>query len=119
MTRRDDSNLVTFTVGAIVGAAAGALAALLLAPRSGEETRHQISEGAHDAKEKTAKLLEDARENARRTLQTTKISLSEKMALLTEAIDAGRKAAGEARREWGKGNHQGEDQEKKVESDKN
>ncbi|MBD3362486.1 YtxH domain-containing protein [Candidatus Dojkabacteria bacterium] len=40
---------INFMAGAIVGAAAGAVVALLYAPRSGKETRAKLKEGAEKA----------------------------------------------------------------------
>ncbi|HEU5451218.1 MAG TPA: YtxH domain-containing protein [Terriglobales bacterium] len=54
----------SFLIGLGVGVAAG----LLLAPASGEETRHRIAEGAHDLREqgqrKVAKVIRMGRREA-------------------------------------------------------
>lgn len=54
----------SFLIGLGVGVAAG----LMLAPASGEETRHRIAEGAHDLREqgqrKVAKVIRMGRREA-------------------------------------------------------
>lgn len=68
-----------------------------MAPRAGTETRHQLSESVSDLKEKGAKLVEDVRETAGFQLGNVRENLGKKISLISEAIDAGRKAAGDAR----------------------
>ena len=46
----------------LLGAAAGAAAALLLAPRSGEETRKQLAEWLESNREKAREFLEKERD---------------------------------------------------------
>lgn len=53
-------NAGKFVAGALIGAAAGALAGVLLAPKSGKETRKDI---ANKAKEYTAKGKEMAKKS--------------------------------------------------------
>ena len=48
----------TFIEGIAVGAVAGAIAALLLAPKSGQETRDKIKEELMEIKDKIVKQLE-------------------------------------------------------------
>lgn len=52
----------------LIGLGVGAAAALLLAPASGQETRHRIAEGAHDLKEQgqrqVAKVIRMGRREA-------------------------------------------------------
>jgi gas vesicle protein len=58
MSDRDEFG--SFLVGFIVGGLTGALAALLLAPQSGEDTRVVIKEKAIELKDKTGETIEDA-----------------------------------------------------------
>ena len=52
----------------LIGLGIGAAAALLLAPASGQETRHRIAEGAHDLKQQgqrqVAKVIRMGRREA-------------------------------------------------------
>ncbi|MDR0794361.1 MAG: YtxH domain-containing protein [Chitinophagaceae bacterium] len=47
-------------IGTVAGIVAGAVAGLLLAPQSGAETRHQISDSAVDLKKRLKKLKNKA-----------------------------------------------------------
>jgi gas vesicle protein len=59
-------NLTGFIVGAVVGAAVGAGVALLLAPRTGKETRSLLASKTREIKDRAASALEQARETVRR-----------------------------------------------------
>jgi gas vesicle protein len=48
-------------LGIVIGAVAGGLAALLLAPRSGRETRQYIKERASDAQEMVQQRVQDVK----------------------------------------------------------
>lgn len=49
----------------LLGAAAGAVAGVLLAPRSGEETRERLKDWLEEKREKTQEFLEKEREHLR------------------------------------------------------
>ena len=53
-----------FLVGFIVGGAVGAIAGLLLAPQSGEETREMIAKTSSDLYDKTEDSLKEIKEKA-------------------------------------------------------
>jgi gas vesicle protein len=57
---KESSNSRDFVTGAIVGGLAGALAALLLAPKSGKELRGNLNEQTSTLRGKTDKLRETA-----------------------------------------------------------
>lgn len=61
---RESSNSRDFVTGAIVGGLAGALAALLLAPKSGKELRGNLNEQTSTLKSKGIDLASVAREKA-------------------------------------------------------
>jgi len=58
MSDRDEFG--AFLVGFIVGGLTGAVAALLLAPQSGEETRTLIKEKSIELRDKASETVEDA-----------------------------------------------------------
>ncbi|MEN4042828.1 MAG: YtxH domain-containing protein [Anaerolineaceae bacterium] len=58
MAERDEFG--AFLIGFIVGGLTGAVAALLLAPQSGEETRSVIREKAIELKDRASHSLDDA-----------------------------------------------------------
>jgi gas vesicle protein len=79
MTRRipmkkETSNVL---VAFLVGAVAGGVAALLLAPASGTETRKKLAEGLRRAKEKAAEELDHAKEIADLQRQAIKEAYAE------------------------------------------
>jgi gas vesicle protein len=53
-----------FALGAVIGAAAGIIAGLLTAPKSGKETRADIKEKAGELKNEAAKRADDAKERS-------------------------------------------------------
>ena len=60
----DESNFGSFLMGFTVGALAGAIVSLLMAPQSGEETRQVLKEKAIGLKEKGAETYEDTKQRA-------------------------------------------------------
>ena len=60
----DESNFGSFLMGFTVGALAGAIVSLLMAPQSGEETRQVLKEKAIELKEKGAETYEDTKQRA-------------------------------------------------------
>ena len=53
-----------FFTGVAIGAAIGAIAGILLAPQSGEETREKLGDMAKDVAGKTEKTVKDIQEKA-------------------------------------------------------
>lgn len=53
-----------FLAGFIVGGALGAIAGILLAPQSGEETRELLSDASKDVVKKTDKTVKDIQDRA-------------------------------------------------------
>jgi gas vesicle protein len=76
--------LMAFAIGAIAGAAV----ALLYAPASGEETRKRLAQRARDGKERAAGMARESREFIGRQREN-----------ITAAVDAGREAFKDARKE--------------------
>ena len=97
MAEENQSKVGAFVGGALLGGALGAVLGLLMAPRSGTETRHQLAEGIADIREKSAKMVEDVSDSTGGRFGNVRETLGKKISLISEAIDAGRKAAGEAR----------------------
>jgi gas vesicle protein len=63
-TDRDNNNSRDFVTGAIVGGLAGALAALLLAPKTGKELRDSLNEQTSSLRNKSGDLASVAKEKA-------------------------------------------------------
>lgn len=61
----ENNSATTFLSGLIVGAAVGAGVALLLAPRSGKETRALLTDKARDLKDRAQHAFERSKEVVR------------------------------------------------------
>ncbi|WP_096202648.1 YtxH domain-containing protein [Bacillus sp. FJAT-45350] len=55
-----DMNTKDFLIGSLIGGIVGASAALLMAPKSGKELRHDLNEQAQMAKDKTSEFTNNA-----------------------------------------------------------
>jgi len=88
-----------FLAGLLVGAALGAVAALLFAPAPGEETRELLSQKGIELKGKAKELSDVAKEKAEALEAKGRISMEEKLAKLEEAVEEGKKTADKTRTE--------------------
>ena len=88
-----------FLAGLLVGAALGAVAALLFAPAPGEETRELLSQKGIELKGKAKELSDEAKERAEALQAKSRIAMEEKLAKLEEAVDEGKKTAAKTRTE--------------------
>lgn len=81
-----DNNLngKDFLLGAFVGGVIGALAALLLAPKSGRELREDISEQYHQVSEKTKVLASDMSRKSQQIVH----DVSEKTQAIAQEVSA-------------------------------
>jgi gas vesicle protein len=76
----------------LLGGLAGAGAALLLAPKSGNETRQRIREMAGEVKAKTEDYVEQAKGRVNSTIEKGKGYIQEKKSIVTTAVEAGKEA---------------------------
>jgi gas vesicle protein len=76
----------------LTGAAAGAVAALLYAPKSGRESREQLRGYARQTEEGIRELAGRAGELWDETVEKGKDFLEDKKTVLSEALEAGREA---------------------------
>jgi len=67
-----DSDFGAYFMGFIIGGLAGAVAALLLAPQSGEETRSVIKTKSIELKDKATYTAEEARVYAEKAMEEAK-----------------------------------------------
>jgi gas vesicle protein len=84
----NNSSAGTVLVAFALGALAGAAIALLYAPTSGEETRKKLGEKAREGRDRAEALAKQGREFIDRQREN-----------LTAAVDRGREAFEQARRE--------------------
>ena len=85
---RDDGGAGNILLGFILGAVSGAALALLYAPASGRETRERLAERAEEARARAAEAAAKGRD-----------ALAQGRETLTTAIERGREAYQQARRE--------------------
>ncbi|HEX2056023.1 MAG TPA: YtxH domain-containing protein [Nitrospiraceae bacterium] len=79
-------------LGFLSGAALGAVAALLLAPRAGRESRDLLRGYAKRAEDKLRDLVDEAGHQIEEVVEQGRDYLESKKSVLREAFDAGREA---------------------------
>lgn len=85
--------------GLVLGAAVGFVAGMILAPQSGGRTRDQLGENLSDLRLRTNELVDNLKGNSESLLTSTRSTIEEKLTLLNDAVEAGRKAAAYKREE--------------------
>jgi gas vesicle protein len=86
MSRDDGAGAGAVVLAFLVGAVAGAAAALLYAPATGDETREMLAQKAREARERAATLAEKSKQ-----------VIDEGRETLTTAIERGKEAFQQAR----------------------
>ena len=90
---RGEKNVaVNFLAGLGLGALVGAAAALLLAPKSGEDTRKDIGNVADDLRSKASKVVEDLSESSEELVKKSKELLESTKQRVQTAVEAGKQA---------------------------
>lgn len=80
----------------LLGAAVGAVAGLLFAPRSGEETRREIEEGADRIRQDAERKLSDLRQEVEQAYDRVREEMEEGLATARSEVEGRRRQAGEA-----------------------
>ena len=86
--------------GMLIGALAGAAAALLLAPQSGKDTRKQLQEKGSELRDRTAEMVDNSMAKVRTNANKITMELkrrgqevaAEQLENVAEAAQAGKKA---------------------------
>jgi gas vesicle protein len=101
----DDRGLSSASVllGFLSGAALGAMAALLLAPRPGRESRDMLRGYAKRAEETLRDLAGEAGHTLEQAVEQGREFIETKKSVLREAFDAGREAMRREREQFSKG----------------
>jgi len=86
------SVVLNFLAGLGLGALIGAAAALLVAPKSGTETRDELKSAADDLRQKANKVVHDLSESSDELLKKSKEILDTTKEKVQGAIEAGRTA---------------------------
>jgi len=82
------SLLLTFFLGGLVGAGI----ALLVAPKTGQETRKMIKDFAGDAREKAESYIEQVKGKAESLVEKGKGFIEKEKSVISSAIEAGKEA---------------------------
>ncbi len=94
------NNTLSVLGGVLIGALAGGIAALLLAPQSGKDTRRQIQEKSIELRDRTTELVDDTMTKVRTNANKITMDLknrgqevaTEQLENVSEAAQAGKKA---------------------------
>ncbi|NPA94627.1 MAG: YtxH domain-containing protein [Thermodesulfobacteria bacterium] len=76
----------------LLGSAVGAGLALLLAPKSGTETRELLKDQASVAKDEALKVADEVKEKATELIEKSKEVVESKKAVIESALEAGKEA---------------------------
>jgi gas vesicle protein len=90
---RRSVGLGSFVYGAMIGAGL----ALLLAPRSGRETRTEIRDGVQRMRDRAEDAVRQVQETVTGTFEEVREEVNDRIDAAREAFDAGREAARETR----------------------
>lgn len=93
VVERRSGGFASFLWGALLGAAA----ALLLAPRSGEETRRELRRGVKRLRESAEGAVRQMQESLGSTVDGLRDQLTDRVLTARQAVEAGRDAARRAR----------------------
>jgi gas vesicle protein len=88
-----------FLIGFVIGGLAGAAAALLLAPQSGEDTRALIRERGIELQERSAEMTAEARKRARELELQASGKASEWQDRMQQAVAEGKTAGAQKKEE--------------------
>lgn len=80
--------LLSFFFGGLIGAGV----ALLIAPKTGEETRRMIKELAEEVKEKAGDYIDQAKGTATTYIEKGKGFVEKEKNLITKSVEAGKEA---------------------------
>lgn len=95
VVERRGGSVAAFLWGAVLGAGA----ALLLAPRSGRETRQELADGARRLRETAEDRVRRVQDVLTDTIDTVRRGVTDRVDAARDAFDAGRSAARETRAE--------------------
>lgn len=84
-------SIVYFLLGGLVGAAV----AILTTPKTGKETRQQITDLAEDVKDKVGDYYEDVKDSVSSALKHGKGSIEERKQLIIDAVAQAHREANE------------------------
>ena len=86
MSKEDSS--ISFGVGMLLGVVGGVIAAILYAPKSGEETRKDVENVVTDMAQKYAPEIQEAKRQALTSIDVMRYKLEQKYNKINESIKA-------------------------------
>ena len=86
MSKEDSS--ISFGVGMLLGVVGGVIAAILYAPKSGEETRRDVENVVTDMAQKYAPEIQEAKRQALTSIDVMRYKLEQKYNKINESIKA-------------------------------
>ncbi|MCE5314348.1 MAG: YtxH domain-containing protein [Armatimonadota bacterium] len=86
------SVFLNFLAGMGLGALVGAVAALLVAPKSGDETREDIKHATEDFRNKANKMVHELSESSEELVKKSKELLEATRGKVQNAVEAGKQA---------------------------
>lgn len=92
-----EGGIGTFLIGALIGAGA----ALLLAPRTGTETRTELRAGINRLRDRAEDGIRSLQENVTERYDEVRTEVTGRVSAARDAIDSGRHTAGERVRDAG------------------
>ncbi|MGZ8395034.1 MAG: YtxH domain-containing protein [Nitrospira sp.] len=103
MAEHEGPSSATVLLGFLSGAALGAVMAILLAPRTGQESRDMLRGYARRAEDGLRDLVGEAEERFDGVVEEGRDFIESKKTVLREAFDAGREAMRREREHFTKG----------------
>lgn len=91
--KRSSGGVGAFLVGALLGAGV----ALLMAPRSGEQTREEIRTGVNRLRERAEETVRHLSDSVNDTIGNVREEVDDRLTAARDAFEAGRRAARESR----------------------
>ncbi|MDO8588112.1 MAG: YtxH domain-containing protein [Armatimonadota bacterium] len=95
----DKDVALNLLAGIGIGAIIGAVTALLLAPKSGAETREDVKRTLDDLRQKSEQVISDLSASMEEQVQRSKKLFEETKSKLQQAVDAGKKAVSHKKEE--------------------
>ena len=95
-----DNKSLAFPMGLLAGVVGGIVAGILLAPKSGEETRRELAQAANEFYEKHSPEINEAKKQAMQSVDIVKCKFERQLKMIADKIKS-RKLRNAKKREDG------------------